>query len=93
MTNSITFPDNGDKQDSSFFNEYLVHLLEDRKHWGLTVQIESFMMIGYVQHFGESQGYFTRENVAELTHAAWFDEELLELQAQPKRLHGRIPRH
>jgi len=34
-----------------------------------------------VQRFGGFDGFFTRENVAELTHAAGVEEELLELQA------------
>ena len=41
----------------------------------------SSLIIEYVQRFGDFQGFFTRENVAELTHAAGVEEELLELQA------------
>jgi hypothetical protein len=41
----------------------------------------SSLIIEYVQRFGDFNGFFTRENVAELTHAAGVEEELLELQA------------
>jgi len=35
-----------------------------------------------VQRYGDFAGFFTKENVAELTHAAGVEEELLDLQAQ-----------
>jgi hypothetical protein len=45
----------------------------------------SSLIIEYVQRFGDFQGFFAKENVAELTHAAGVEEELLELQAQSSR--------
>ena len=42
----------------------------------------SSLIIEYVQRFGDFEGFFTKENVAELTHAAGVEEELLELQTQ-----------
>ena len=42
----------------------------------------SSLIIEYVQRFGDFTGFFAKENVAELTHAAGVEEELLELQAQ-----------
>jgi len=48
----------------------------------------SSLIIEYVQRFGDFQGFFSRENVAELTHAAGVEEELLELQALSGRTHG-----
>ncbi len=42
----------------------------------------SSLIIEYVQRFGEFDGFFAKENVAQLTHAAGQEEELLELQAQ-----------
>lgn len=42
----------------------------------------SSLIIEYVQRFGDFNGFFTKQNVAELTHAAGVEEELLELQAQ-----------
>ncbi len=44
----------------------------------------SSLIIEYVQRFGDFQGFFTRENVAQLTHAAGVEEELLDLQAQSR---------
>jgi len=42
----------------------------------------SSLIVEYVQRFGNFDGFFTKHNVAELTHAAGVEEELLELQAQ-----------
>ncbi len=42
----------------------------------------SSLIIEYVQRFGEFDGFFTKQNVAELTHAAGVADELLELQAE-----------
>ena len=49
----------------------------------------SSLIIEYVQRFGDFQGFFTKENVAELTHAAGVEEELLELQAASRLSHGK----
>jgi len=42
----------------------------------------SSLIIEYVQRFGEFNGFFTKENVAGLTHAAGVADELLELQSE-----------
>ncbi len=42
----------------------------------------SSLIIEYVQRFGGFQGFFTKENVAELTHAAGVEESLKALQAE-----------
>lgn len=42
----------------------------------------SSLIVEYVQRFGDFDGFFTKDNVAELTHAAGVEEELLELHAQ-----------
>ena len=42
----------------------------------------SSLIIEYVQRFGDFDGFFTKHNVAELTHAAGVEEELMEMQAQ-----------
>ena len=42
----------------------------------------SSLIVEYVQRFGDFDGFFTKQNVAELTHAAGVEEELLELQSQ-----------
>ncbi len=42
----------------------------------------SSLIIEYVQRFGDFDGFFTKQNVAELTHAAGVEMELLALQAR-----------
>jgi hypothetical protein len=42
----------------------------------------SSLIVEYVQRFGDFNGFFTKQNVAELTHAAGVEEELLEMQAE-----------
>ncbi|MFZ5482872.1 MAG: hypothetical protein ACOZB0_01460 [Pseudomonadota bacterium] len=42
----------------------------------------SSLIIEYVQRFGDFQGFFTKDNVSELTHAAGVDETLKALQAE-----------
>ncbi|HCS13678.1 MAG: hypothetical protein COS82_11500 [Zetaproteobacteria bacterium CG06_land_8_20_14_3_00_59_53] len=44
----------------------------------------SSLIIEYVQRFGDFQGFFTKDNVAELTRAAGVEEELIQLQAASK---------
>ena len=44
----------------------------------------SSLIIEYVQRFGDFQGFFTKDNVAELTRAAGVEEALLELNAQAR---------
>ena len=48
----------------------------------------SSLIIEYVQRFGDFTGFFTKDNVAELTHAAGVEEELLEMQAQAAGKHS-----
>jgi len=48
----------------------------------------SSLIIEYVQRFGGFAGFFTKDNVAELTHAAGVEEELLEMQAQAAQAHS-----
>lgn len=42
----------------------------------------SSLIIEYVQRFGDFDGFFTKQNVAELTHAAGIEENLRLLQAE-----------
>jgi len=42
----------------------------------------SSLIIEYVQRFGEFTGFFTKQNVASLTHAAGVADELRELEAE-----------
>ena len=48
----------------------------------------SSLIIEYVQRFGDFQGFFTRENVAELTRAAGAEEELIELEKEAEGAHS-----
>lgn len=41
----------------------------------------SSLIIEYVQRFGDFDGFFTKQNVAELTHAAGVEDELLQLHS------------
>lgn len=42
----------------------------------------SSLIVEYVQRFGDFQGFFTKDNVAELTHAAGVEENLRALEAE-----------
>ncbi len=44
----------------------------------------SSLIIEYVQRFGDFQGFFTKSNVADLTHAAGVDESLRALEAESR---------
>jgi hypothetical protein len=44
----------------------------------------SSLIIEYVQRFGDFQGFFTKQNVANLTHAAGVEESLQELEAEAR---------
>lgn len=48
----------------------------------------SSLIVEYVQRFGDFDGFFAKDNVAQLTHAAGVEEELLELQAQSRLNRG-----
>ena len=53
MTSSTAFPRHGDKQNSPFFEDYLIRLLEERDRSGLTGmsdQIEAIMITVYPGH-------------------------------------------
>ena len=49
----------------------------------------SSLIIEYVQRFGTFEGFFAKDNVAQLTHAAGVEEELITMQqeAQGGRAH------
>ena len=44
----------------------------------------SSLIVEYVQRFGDFQGFFTKDNVAELTHAAGVDESLQALEVEAR---------
>lgn len=45
----------------------------------------SSLIVEYVQRFGDFQGFFTKDNVADLTHAAGVEESLKALEAESGR--------
>jgi hypothetical protein len=45
----------------------------------------SSLIVEYVQRFGDFQGFFTKQNVANLTHAAGVEESLNALEAEATR--------
>lgn len=42
----------------------------------------SSLIIEYVQRFGDFDGFFAKDNVSDLTHAAGVEEELMEMEAE-----------
>jgi hypothetical protein len=46
----------------------------------------SSLIVEYVQRYGAFDGFFAKDNVAELTRAAGVEEELLEMEAQAGRI-------
>jgi hypothetical protein len=46
----------------------------------------SSLIVEYVQRFGDFDGFFAKDNVAELTRAAGHEEELQEMEAQSSRI-------
>ena len=57
MTRSTTFPRQGDKQNSAFFEEYLIRLLEERDQIGLTDMIDQIDAIMITVDPGNSIRY------------------------------------
>ncbi len=74
------------KQIASQGRDFLLDVIGSRED-GLkqifsSASEHSSLIIEYVQRFGDFNGFFTKHNVAELTHAAGVEEELLEMQAE-----------
>jgi len=72
--------------------EFLLHVIgseeDGLKQIFSSASEHSSLIIEYVQRFGEFQGFFTRDNVAELTRAAGVEEELVELQKEADTVHA-----
>ena len=72
--------------------EFLLHIIgsqeEGLKQIFSSASEHSSLIIEYVQRFGDFDGFFTKENVAELTHAAGLEEELLELENMTATTHS-----
>jgi hypothetical protein len=74
------------KQITTMGTDFLLDVIGSRED-GLkqifsSASEHSSLIVEYVQRFGDFSGFFTKQNVAELTHAAGVEEELLELQTQ-----------
>jgi len=69
------------QQGKEFLLEVIGSQEEGLKQIFSSASEHSSLIIEYVQRFGDFQGFFTKQNVAELTRAAGVEEELLELQA------------
>jgi len=72
--------------------EFLLHIIgsqeEGLKQIFSSASEHSSLIIEYVQRFGDFTGFFTKQNVAELTRAAGVEEELLKIQAQSSSKHA-----
>ncbi|MGZ8151567.1 MAG: hypothetical protein ACXW0Q_01260 [Methylovulum sp.] len=92
ISKSLSFPTHGDKQNSSFFNEYLQKLLEERDELGLSTMIQEIdaMMLTVdpgksIEYIGElclmSPYYYleTLESDSHWTHVLRIDEQAPDL--------------
>ena len=74
------------EQGKSFLLDVIGSKDEGLKQIFSSASEHSSLIIEYVQRFGNFQGFFTKQNVAELTHAAGVEEELLRLQQEAAAL-------
>lgn len=70
------------KQGKQFLLDVIGSKEEGLKQIFSSASEHSSLIIEYVQRFGNFAGFFTKKNVAELTHAAGVEEQLRMLQAQ-----------
>lgn len=49
----------------------------------------SSLIIEYVQRFGDFEGFFTKKNVAQLTHAAGVESELMQMQTKAMEIQSQ----
>ena len=68
------------QQGKSFLLDVIGSKDEGLKQIFSSASEHSSLIIEYVQRFGDFQGFFTKDNVAELTHAAGVEQELIRLQ-------------
>lgn len=67
-------------QGRDFLLDVIGSKIEGLKQIFSTASEHSSLIIEYVQRFGDFQGFFARENVAELTRAAGEEEELKQME-------------
>lgn len=70
------------KQGKEFLLDVIGSREEGLKQIFSSASEHSSLIIEYVQRFGSFAGFFTKQNVAKLTHAAGVEEQLRLLQAQ-----------
>ncbi|PPD49333.1 MAG: hypothetical protein CTY13_03580 [Methylobacter sp.] len=75
-------------QGKSFLLDVVGSKAEGLKQIFSSASEHSSLIIEYVQRFGGFQGFFTKDNVAELTHAAGVEEELIRMQAEAQKAIG-----
>jgi hypothetical protein len=73
------------EQGKSFLLDVVGSKDEGLKQIFSSASEHSSLIIEYVQRFGDFQGFFTKDNVAQLTHAAGVEEELLRMQVQAQK--------
>ena len=76
------------KNGKKFLLEIIGSQEEGLKQIFSSASEHSSLIIEYVQRFGEFNGFFTKQNVADLTHAAGAEEELLQMQAAAESKHS-----
>lgn len=72
------------EQGKSFLLDVVGSKDEGLKQIFSSASEHSSLIIEYVQRFGGFQGFFAKDNVAELTYAAGAEEELLRMQAEAR---------
>lgn len=73
------------EQGKSFLLDVVGSKDEGLKQIFSSASEHSSLIIEYVQRFGDFQGFFTKDNVAQLTHAAGVEEELLRMQIKAQK--------
>ncbi len=73
------------EQGKSFLLDVVGSKDEGLKQIFSSASEHSSLIIEYVQRFGGFQGFFTKDNVAELTHAAGVEEELMRMQTEAQK--------
>ena len=70
------------KQGKEFLLDVIGSREEGLKQIFSSASEYSSLIVEYVQRFGDFQGFFTKDNVANLTHAAGVEESLKALEAE-----------
>jgi hypothetical protein len=87
MTNIDYVVKSIEKQGKDFLLDIIGSEEEGLKQIFSSASEHSSLIIEYVQRFGDFDGFFAKENVAELTRAAGVDEELISLHESSSATH------